>query len=526
MLWQAHLLKEPDGLAGYRKIQKEMSLNSIRKVPRNVECPGTNGRAPIVIARQLGGGTRLRRLGIAIIVISQWLGTSLWFSPSGATQGLSQWLRLDPAEFGWLLAATQLGFIFGTFISAVTAAADRFPPERVFALSALAGAALNSVWWLSAPSMTLVWFARFGVGVALAGIYPVGMKMLVQRVNGNAGHTLGVLVAMLTLGTAMPQILQALGGAFPWQAVIWSASALATAAAVLVSFVPQPGSSLPARKTARAAGLWAAPSLLQIPAYRAASFGYFGHMWELYAFWSVVPLLVATIVTNAGVTAVAALSAAVIAAGSLGCTFGGALSTRFGSRLVAAVALGSSGVLCILYPLLSTASFSLKFGALAAWSFFVVADSPHFSAMASQAAPANLIGTALTSMNCVGFALTAISIVAVQTGLSAWGESALWLLAPGPLLGLIAMWPLLRTGRLKRPTESTHLGAGIRSRKAAGSFAHPVTRSNALPGVSDRWPGRFASQSTDMRVVQDEVNRRPGASRQRQPPANSSNHLH
>jgi MFS family permease len=430
---------------------------------------------------QLSGGTRFRRLSIAIIVISQWLGTSLWFSPSGATHGLSQWLQLDPTEFGWLLAATQLGFIFGTFISAVTAAADRYPPERVFALSALAGAALNTAWSLGAPSTTLVWFARFGVGVALAGIYPVGIKMLVQRVNGNAGHALGILVAMLTLGTAMPQMLQALGTTFPWQAVIWSASALAIAAAVLVSFVSRPGSSPPARKTARANGLGAAPSLLRSPAYRAASFGYFGHMWELYAFWSVVPLLVANNVPSADVTTIAALSAAVIAAGSLGCIFGGALSARFGSRLVAFVALGSSGLLCVLYPLLSSASLGLKLGALAAWSFFVVADSPQFSALASQAAPANLIGTALTSMNCVGFALTAISIIAVQTALSAWGESALWILAPGPLLGLIAMRPLLRTAKLKRPTESTHFDDGIRSRRAAGSCVHPVTRINAPP---------------------------------------------
>jgi hypothetical protein len=84
-------------------------------------------------------------------------------------------------------------------------------------------------------------------------------------------------------------------------------------------------------------------------------------------------------------------------------------------------------------------------------------------------------------MNCVGFALTAISIIAVQTALSAWGESALWILAPGPLLGLIAMRPLLRTAKLKRPTESTHFDDGIRSRRAAGSCVHPVTRINAPP---------------------------------------------
>lgn len=412
--------------------------------PRRVRRPGKDRRAVLAVAQQPGGGSRFRRLAIGIIMISQWLGTSLWFSPSGAAEDLSQWLHLDSTGFGWLLAATQLGFIFGTFISTLTAAADRFPPERVFVFSSVGGAVLNSVWSLSESSTTMAWLARFGVGVALAGIYPVGMKMLVQRVDGNAGRALGVLVAMLTLGTAMPQILRAVGASFPWQAVIWGASALAIVGAVLVSLIQQRGTALPAGKTAQTGGIGAAQSLLRIPAFRAASFGYFGHMWELYAFWSVVPVLVAAMASNTDITAIASLSAAVIAAGSLGCILGGLLSTHLGSSRVAVAALGGSGLLCVIYPLLDTASFGLKLGALAVWSFFVVADSPQFSALASRAAPANLVGTALTSMNSVGFALTAISIVAVQAGLAVWGEVALWILAPGPLLGLVAMRPLLR----------------------------------------------------------------------------------
>ncbi|MFF7456339.1 MFS transporter [Kitasatospora sp. NPDC008115] len=394
-----------------------------------------------------------------VIVLSQWLGTSLWFSPSGATEDLSRWLHLDSGDFGWLLAATQLGFILGTLVLTLTGVADRYSAERVFAAGALVGAVLNCAWTLVDPGFGLAWAARFGVGVALAGIYPMGMKMIVRRVGPNAGWALGWLVAMLTLGTAMPHILRSAGAALPWQAVIWGSSVLALLAAVLVLLIREPGRERPAAAPPAASegASRSVRTLLALPDFRASCAAYLGHMWELYAFWGVVPLLCAELVATRGdIAAVAALSAGVIAAGSVGCVLGGVLSRRWGSEAVAALALAGSGLTCLLYPLLPDGAAGLKAGVLALWGLLVVADSPQFSAMSARYVPSRLVGTALTAQNSAGFLVTVVSILVLQNAMTAWGDHALWLLLPGPALGLLAMRPLLTRVRTGAATLDHH----------------------------------------------------------------------
>lgn len=398
--------------------------------------------------------TRAHRWAITAIVVAQWFGTSLWFSPSGASEDLTRWLQLDSAGFGWLVSATQLGFILGTLLFVLVEIADRFPPERIFIVSSVAGAALNCAWTLTGPSYLLVWVARFGVGIALAGIYPMGMKMIVQRAHADSGWALGWLVAMLTLGTAMPQILRAAGASFPWQAVIWGSSALAVLGALLISLLPRTHDEARARVTGsprraaaddQAVRTHPAKALMAFRDFRASCAGYLGHMWELYAFWSVVPILALTLISERGPVAVATLSAIVIAAGSVGCVLGGLASRRLGSAKVAGIALAGSGVMCLIYPLLPASATVLKVSILALWGFFVIADSPQFAAITARSVPPRLVGTALTAQNSLGFLVTVVSIVALQTALAGWGEPALWLLLPGPLLGLVAMRPLLRS---------------------------------------------------------------------------------
>ena len=362
-------------------------------------------------------------------------------------------LGIGAAAFGWLIAATQLGFIAGTLAFAATGTADRFAASRIFAVSGVVGAAANAAAALPELGFAAVWALRFAVGLCLAGIYPLGMKMIVQWVGARPAAALGWLVGMLTLGTAMPHAIRASGESWSWQAVVLASSVLALVGAAVVRvlgdgpYAPQRRSDstaveLPPSGTLR--------SVFAVPGFRASAFAYFGHMWELYAFWSVLPWLcqpvAAELARRVGADrapSVASLSFAVIAIGSVGCIAGGQASRRFGSARVAAVALAGSGAMCLLYPLIPEAALSLRLAALFFWGLVVVADSPQFSALSAQYAPPQWLGSALVAQNGIGFAITVASILILSRAVPAWGASAMWILAPGPILGLVALRPLL-----------------------------------------------------------------------------------
>ena len=240
-----------------------------------------------------------RRLAVALIVSAQWLGTSLWFSPNSAADDLMAAWSIGPAQFAWLIAATQAGFISGTLWLAYSGWADRYPTSCVFATACVTGALFNGAF-----SSALIGFEsgvvlRFAVGVCLAGIYPLGMKMIVGWVGGKSGAALGLLVGMLTLGTALPHGVRALGATLPWQTVIQVSSALALAGAALVYFLGD-GPHLKRSDARKGASLGRAFGVFRIPDFRAAAMGYFGHMWELYAFWAVLPWLAGQLLMDAG----------------------------------------------------------------------------------------------------------------------------------------------------------------------------------------------------------------------------------
>ena len=391
---------------------------------------------------------------MAFIVLAQCLSTSLWFSPSGVADSLMQAWQLSAAAFGWLLAATQLGFIAGTLAFAFSGAADRFQPTRIFMVCSMLGALANAAVTWGVSDYGLFWSLRFVVGMCLAGIYPLGMKMLVQRVGSKPAAALGWLVGMLTLGTAMPHGLRALGQSWPWPEVMLGSSVLAVVGAFLVAWMGQPPSPQPTAIQAIPLHLntQVLREVIAVRGFRASAQGYFGHMWELYAFWSVLPWLSQPInrtLVAAGYSwtpSVALICFAVIGIGFFGCVLGGLWSRRVGSAQVAAMSLAASGFMCLAYPFIPDTWPLLQLAALLLWGICVVADSPQFSAMSAQNAPPQWLGSALVLQNGVGFLITVISILLLGWAVQHWGSMALWLLAPGPVLGLWAMRPLLKRG--------------------------------------------------------------------------------
>ncbi len=381
---------------------------------------------------------------VATIVVAELMAVSLWFSANAAAEPLRADWGLTLADIGALTNAVQLGFVVGTLLFALTGLADRHAASRLFAVCALVGAAANAGFALFAQGMTAALPLRFAVGVALAGVYPVGMKLVVSWAPERAPQTLAWLVGMLTLGTALPHGLRGLGAAWPWQAPVLAASALAVVAAVLVARLGD-GPHLPRATGAARAGPREVLANLRVPAFRASALGYFGHMWELYAFWALVPTLVAGAgIAAAGSAAQSHAAFAVIAAGALGCVGGGWWSRRIGGARVAAAALAGSALCCAAYPLAAGASPALMLALLLAWGVCVVADSPQFSALSAAACRPQTLGSALALQNALGFALTMVSIQLATAWVDAWGASIAWLLLAGPLLGLWALRPLWR----------------------------------------------------------------------------------
>ena len=384
---------------------------------------------------------------VQVIVVAQLFGTSLWFSANSAADDLIRTWGVAPDAIGTLTNAVQLGFILGTLSFAVSGLADRYAASRIFAVCALLGALCNAAFALFATDLTSGIPLRFAVGLCLAGVYPLGMKLVVSWVPERAGAALAQLVGMLTLGTALPHGIRLAGAGWSWQATILVSSALALIAAALI-FRLGDGPHLKRRHDAPPLRLGRVFHAFSRREFRASALSYFGHQWELYAFWTLVPsLLVVSGLAAAQTAALSGLSFAIIGIGTLGCVLGGWWSQRAGSARVAATALALSALCCALFPLGEAWPAGAKIALLLLWGASVVADSPHFSALSARACAPELVGSALAIQNSIGFAITMISIYLGMSWIGDWGSHIAWLLLPGPLLGLIALYPLWRPAK-------------------------------------------------------------------------------
>lgn len=383
---------------------------------------------------------------LPVLVFAQFAGTSLWFAGNAITPELQVVFRLAEGALGNLVSAVQLGFISGTLVFAFLSLADRFSPARVFFFSALAGALFNiSLIWLAGGLGSLLTF-RFLTGFFLAGIYPVGMKISADWYGKNLGKALGYLVGSLVLGKAFPFLLKTFAGGVSWEYILLATSFLAAAGGLSLFLLVGDG---PNRRPAAKFRWTTIPDIFKFREFRSAAFGYFGHMWELYAFWTFVPaLLTAFNRINGNHLPVSGWSFAVIGVGVLGCVAGGYVSLKAGSARVAFFMLLVSGLLCLISPVLFHLPQAVFLGLVLVWGFAVVSDSPQFSTIVARTAPPEYVGTALTIVNCIGFALTIFSIQLLNR-LGAWLPAEWWFLflAPGPLFGLIHINRLVGRGK-------------------------------------------------------------------------------
>lgn len=375
---------------------------------------------------------------LPVIVVAQFLCTSVWFASNAILPELTQQLDLTPDMLGHLTSAVLFGFIAGTFSVALIGLSDRFSPSRVFFICSILAALANAT-VLVFPAANSLLASRFLSGFFLAGIYPVGMKIAADHYSSQLGKALGYLVGALVLGTALPHALRSVFGTLPWMYVVITTSLLAViGGTVMVLLVPDG----PHRKAGAHFSLRAFAGSFRSPNFRAAAFGYFGHMWELYAFWAFVPVILSSHAAMHGaIISVPLLSFLIIGIGGLACAFGGLLSSYIGAKRVALGALSLSGLCCLVSPvILIYGSTAAVLCFLLVWGIAVVADSPMLSTLVANSAAPELRGSALTIVNCIGFSITIASVqLLALTSLVFNTEVIFLLLVPGPLLGVTAL---------------------------------------------------------------------------------------
>jgi MFS family permease len=378
---------------------------------------------------------------LPILVLAQLAGTSLWFAVNAVMPDLQRSLGWPATSVGTLTSALQLGFILGTLVFALLAIADRFKATRVFLLCALAGSACTVGAWAMVADFQALLLWRFATGFFLAGIYPVGMKIASQWYQQGLGSALGYLIGALVLGSASAHGLRALADALPWPALMLGVAALAAGGGLLSLALGEAP-----RAPVRASTLqWRALATLWTDArVRSSVLGYFGHMWELYTVWVLMPLILATRLSGVQLSWAAFL---ILGSGALGCVIGGYAARRWGSARVAGLQLSVSGLCCLLAPWLMSAPTPAFYGWLLLWGITVAGDSPQFSTLTARNAPPQAVGSVLTLTNSLGFAISIVSIL-LFVALTAHLPLG-WLLtglALGPALGLWALWPLMREG--------------------------------------------------------------------------------
>jgi MFS family permease len=394
------------------------------------------------VSNRAGVSAQLGVLSVAIV-----LAMAPWFAATVVAAPMARELSLTTATVSWLTLAVQLGFVLGSLTSAILVLSDRYRPRHLAAVCAILAAASTAAIAVFPLNGAQSIAMRLVTGAALACVYPPGMKIAAGWTDRHRGTAIGILVGAVSVGSAAPHLLRATWDVEEWRPVVLMAAISAALGGVIFATAVREG---PYQAPSSPFDPRAIGRVLGERKVRLATGGYLGHMWELFAMWSTIGLFLAEAGRRHDIApGWAPLNAfLVIAAGGMGCVLAGIRADQIGRARVTIIAMAISGACALAIGPVSAWSYGLTIAVAVIWGVSVVADSAQFSACVAEVAPREYVGTALTVQTASGFLLTMLTIHLVPEWAARWGwELAYMPLAVGPLLGILAMAPLVERRR-------------------------------------------------------------------------------